>query len=64
MIYLKHKITEDLVVLVLQDKFKQYFYVLNILGFMIRINNKLKHKSWYKTLEDAIIKRDELVESS
>jgi hypothetical protein len=32
-------------------------------GFMIRINkHNLKYRSWHKTLEDAILKRDELVE--
>lgn len=32
-------------------------------GFMVRINRQtLKHRSWHKTLEDAIITRDELVE--
>lgn len=34
-------------------------------GFMIRINkHNLKHRSWHKTIEDAILKRDELVEAS
>ena len=34
-------------------------------GFMIRINkHNLKHSSWHKTIEDAILKRDELVELS
>lgn len=34
-------------------------------GYMIRINKcNLKHRTWYKTLEEAILKRDELVEST
>ena len=34
-------------------------------GFMIRINkHNLKHRSWHRTIEDAILKRDELVELS
>jgi hypothetical protein len=32
-------------------------------GFMIRINkHNLKYRSWHKSIEDAILKRDELVE--
>ena len=34
-------------------------------GYMIRINkHDLKHRSWHRSIEQAILKRDELVELS
>lgn len=46
------------------NKTKEIYITKYTNGYMIRINkHDFKHKSWYKSLDDAIIKRDELVET-